>query len=98
MFSSGGTDNAPLAANCIMFDGSLEARIRSICRGISSPPGARVGFEFLHRKFQFPNQPVRLAPVKFFPQSPIVPKSALAPAIEPRPDRFSNFPVVGENR
>src|SRR5580704_7749603 len=39
MFSSGGTESAPFAANCIMFEGSLEARIRSIVRDIASPPG-----------------------------------------------------------
>src|SRR5579863_3782920 len=116
MFSSGGTCSAPFAANCIMFDGSLEARIRSIVRGISSPPAfrrkvfrrkdfarqgsaarlTRSGLEFLNRKLQFSNQPVRLAPKKFLHQSPVVPKSAIAPALEALPNRFANFAVVGE--
>src|SRR5580704_10754876 len=102
MFSSGGTDNAPFAANCIMFEGSLEARIRSICRGISSPPRTirtgqvRSRFEFPDRKFQFSNQPVRFAK-KFLQQSPIVPKSPLASAAETVPDGLSNFAVVGKN-
>src|SRR5580692_212736 len=102
MFSSGGTDNAPFAANCIMFDGSLEARIRSICRGICSPPRTirmgqvRSGFELSDREFQLSNQPVRLAK-KFLQQSPIVPKSPLASAAETVPDGLSNFAVVGKN-
>ena len=67
MFSSGGTDSAPFAANCIMFEGSLEARIKSIERGISSPPGTtrtgqlRPSFELPDRKLQLANQPTRFA-------------------------------------
>src|ERR1700680_4799505 len=102
MFSSGGTCSAPLAANCIMFDRSLEARIKSIVRGMSLPPelarkrlarkrfarkrlaGKRIvangtgktsrahrGFQFPHCKFQFSNQPVRLAPKKLLPETPV---------------------------
>src|SRR5580693_5359114 len=98
MFSSGGTESAPFAANCIMFDGSLEARIKSIVRDISSPSRTattrfhRAGFAIPHRQFQLSNQSIRLPPKKFLQQSPIIPKRSVAPAIETGPDRFSNFP------
>src|ERR1700687_3449499 len=80
IFSSGGTDSAPFAANCIMFDGSFEARIKSIVRALSSPPRTGPGqthcvFKLPDRKLQFSNQPVGLVPEKFLQQSPIVPKS-----------------------
>src|SRR6202050_5919162 len=96
MFSSAETCSAPLAANCIMFDGSLEARIKSIVRGMSSPP-ARSGFKFFDRQFQFSNQSVGLAPNKFLQQGPVVPESSIAAAVEPRPERFSDVAVVGKN-
>src|ERR1700677_2706039 len=107
MFSSGGTCSAPFAANFIMFDGNLEARIRSIERGMSSLPElarkrtAKTGltsrvFQLPDRKFQFSHQPIRFASKKLLQQGPIVPKSSLATAIEPRPDRFSDLPVVGK--
>src|SRR6202167_4202017 len=92
-----------------MFDGNLEARSRSIVRGINSPPGiprtrttstlkAYSSFELVHRKPQLANPPVRLVPQNLLQQRPIVPKRSVAPAVEPRPHRFSNFPVVGKNR
>src|SRR5580700_11682724 len=112
MFSSGGTCSAPLAANCIMFDGSLEARIKSIVRGMSLPPKlarkriagngvaarqARRGFQLPNRKFQFSNQPVRSAPKKLLHQRAVVPESSFEPAIEALPDRFPYLAVIGKN-
>src|ERR1700678_4053261 len=108
MFSSGETCSAPLAANCIMFDGSLEARIKSIVRGMSSPPDLarnwfakaaqiRSSFQLHDRKFQFSNEPGRLEPKKFLQQCPVIPESAIAPAVEARPNRFPDLAVVGEN-
>src|SRR5258708_10499416 len=109
MFSSGGTDKARRAANCIMLEGNLEARIWSIVRPIVSVPGSRLSmpgtilsfrrkFQIVHRKLKFSRDPIRLAPEKFVQQSTIVPKSAIAATIEPCPERFPRIPVIGENR
>src|SRR5258708_16472544 len=43
------------------------------------------GFELPDREFQLPNQSIRLVLEKFFQQTPIVPKSSLAPTVETCP-------------
>src|ERR1700726_424487 len=109
MVSAGGTDKAPRAANCIMLEGNLEARIWSIVRPIvsvlgSTPPGPgmflpfRRQFQVVHRKLQLSRDPVRFASEEFVQQNPIVPKSAVAATIEPCPDRFPGVPIIGEGR
>src|SRR5438034_8465362 len=83
-----GSQLPPGFSFCHSARGKVQASLSSI-----SSLTVRNAFQLPHRPIQFASQPVWLAPQEFVQQNPIVPKSAFAPTIEPRPDGFADFTV-----